>query len=138
MSSSSVGSLCTGNVPTAIRHLYRGCQLLRSGHPFLDSPPGVHQELPVFFHDLNLKALVLIGLRDTSCFLFAVVQLPIPQELLSIADHYEIRAHTMPPAWPLGSAKTFSTWSGIGHLAVLWSWGNTRRPATPPLAARRC
>ena len=34
-------------------HLYRECPLLRSGYDFLDGPSGVHQELPVFFHDLD-------------------------------------------------------------------------------------
>src|SRR5208282_319603 len=59
----------------------------------------------------NLKLLVPIGFCHARCFFLALVELPIPQELLSLGDHGEIRTHTLPPSTS-DSAKQASSSGG--------------------------
>ncbi len=74
---------------------------LRLGHyEFLGDSSGVNKKLPVLLHHPDLKVFAPICFRLAKSLITDVEEPTIPHELLSFADHGEIRAQTKPPHCP--------------------------------------
>lgn len=78
---------------TCHSHPLAGAALRRNGYLLYNSP-GVNEKRTRLFHHLNFKVVLAVRLLRLRGAVHSRIKLSVPHELLPVADHREVRAHT--------------------------------------------